>query len=90
MKDDLPYGGGEDVGAMVDLMVELEDLDARDTEWLPPNEQRKLAARKTGMISSTSKPKVKGLLVLREKEGPLSWPRCRCEIGMNTMTPETR
>jgi hypothetical protein len=28
MKDNLPYGGGEDVGAMVDLMVELEDLDA--------------------------------------------------------------
>jgi hypothetical protein len=49
IKDDLPYGGKKEVnGAMVDMMLELDDYDDRDIEWLPPKEQRKLEARKKG------------------------------------------
>jgi hypothetical protein len=56
MEDDLPYGEEDEIrGILVDMMVDLDDWDARDTEWLPPNEQRKLAARKTGRVSFTSK-----------------------------------
>ena len=54
MEDDLPYGeDNELIGVMVDMMLDLDDCDVRDMEWLPPREQRKLAARKTGMFSST-------------------------------------
>jgi len=48
--DALPYGAENKVnGAMVDMMVDLDEWDARDVEWLPSNEQRKLAIRKKGM-----------------------------------------
>jgi hypothetical protein len=91
LEDDLPYGADEDVrGAMLDLMIELEDSDARDTEWLPPREQQKLAARKTGDISfPSSRPEIRDLKLLRETEVPLSWPRHYSEIRTNTTTPET-
>jgi hypothetical protein len=37
MEDDLPYGEEEDVrGVLVDMLVDLDDTDARDLDWLPP------------------------------------------------------
>ena len=53
--DDLPYGAEREVSdVMVDLMINLDDCDVQDMDWLPPREQQKLAARKTGMISFAS------------------------------------
>ena len=53
LEDELPDGGDVKVnGPMVDMMVNLGEWDARDLEWLPPNEQRKLAARKQGIVIS--------------------------------------
>ena len=47
LEDDLPYGAEGEVSAvMVDMMVDLDDCDAWDINWLPPREQRKLAAKK--------------------------------------------
>jgi hypothetical protein len=44
-------------------------------DWLPLKEQRKIADRKTGMISFASRLKIQDdLLVFREKKEPLSWP----------------
>jgi hypothetical protein len=44
-------------------------------DWLPLKEQRKLADRKTGIISFTSGLKIQDdLPVFREKEKPLLWP----------------
>jgi hypothetical protein len=49
-EDTLPYGAEDKVnGEMVDMMIDNEGWDGRDGEWLPPNEQRKQAARKKGM-----------------------------------------
>jgi hypothetical protein len=48
--EDLPYGAGQEVNtSMVDMMASLDDCDARDLEWLPLKEQRKLDERKKGM-----------------------------------------
>ena len=53
LKDKLSDEGDVEVnGPMVDMMVDLSDCDAWDLEWLPPNKQRKLAARKKGMVIS--------------------------------------
>jgi hypothetical protein len=75
MEDDLPYGADIELsGTMVDMMVDLDDGDTRDSEWLPLREQRKLDARKTGLISFAARQKYHDdLLVCREKENPLSW-----------------
>jgi hypothetical protein len=91
LEDDLPYGADKDVrGTMLDLIIELEDSDTRDTEWLPPREQQKLAARKTGEISLTSSTlEIRDLKLLRETKIPLSWPKHYFEIRTNTTTPET-
>jgi hypothetical protein len=54
--DGLPYGAENEMnGAMVDMMVDMDEWDTRDAEWLPPNEQRKLAARKKGMSYCASR-----------------------------------
>jgi len=38
-EDALPYGAENEVnGEMVDMMVDNEEWDGRDKEWLPPNE----------------------------------------------------
>ena len=89
MEGDLPYGADIEIsGIMVDMMADLDDSDARDLDWLPPKEQRKLGIRKTGMISSTPRSKYQDdLLVFREKEDSLSWPRHCREIGTNATTP---
>jgi hypothetical protein len=90
-EDVLPYGAEQKISSiMVDMMVDLDDCDARDLEWLPPAEQRKLALRKTGMVNSASKLKPEDLLVFREKKVPLSWARCHCKVGTNTKTPQAR
>jgi len=47
---------GADVGiqgAMADLIVELEDGDPRDFEWLPLKQRKKIVPKRTGMISFT-------------------------------------
>ena len=47
MEADLPYKAESEVSSvMVDMMIGLDDCDARDIDWLPLREQRKLAARK--------------------------------------------
>ena len=49
--DAFPYDTDDEVnGAMVDMMVDNDEWDMRDLEWLPQNAQRKLpvAARKKG------------------------------------------
>jgi hypothetical protein len=50
--DDLLLEGGdvEIRTAMAEMMVELEDCDPSDFEWLPPRERKKIAAKKIGMI----------------------------------------
>jgi hypothetical protein len=50
--DDLPPEGGdvEIQTAMAEMMVELEDCDLSDFEWLPPRERKKIVAKKIGMI----------------------------------------
>jgi hypothetical protein len=51
IEGDLPPGGEKEVHApLVDMMVDLEQRG--DGEWLPPRLRKKVAARKTGMISS--------------------------------------
>ena len=37
-------------GAMVDLMVELEDCDPWDFEWLPPKLQKRVVPKKIGTV----------------------------------------
>ncbi len=76
MKDDLPYRGESELsGEMIDMIVNLDNCDMRDVDWLLLKEQRKIADRKTGMISFTSRLKMQDdLLVFREKKEPLSWP----------------
>ena len=50
-EDILPYGAENEVnGEMVDMMVDNEEWDGQDMEWLPSNEQRKVATRKKGMV----------------------------------------
>jgi len=75
MEDNLPYGADTELsGTMVDMMVDLDDGNVQDSDWLPLKEQHKLDARKTGPISFASRPKYHDdLLVCREKENPLSW-----------------
>ena len=87
MEDDLPYGGESELSSeMIDMMVDLDDCNARDVDWLPLKEQRKIADRKIGMISFASRLKMQDdLLVFREKKEPLSWPRYCCKIRMDTM-----
>ena len=52
--DDLPYGGEREInGAMLEMMADLGDHDLCDAAWIPAKEQRKLDARKKGMISIT-------------------------------------
>ncbi|KAH9967529.1 hypothetical protein BC827DRAFT_1152825 [Russula dissimulans] len=47
IEDTLPYGASQAIQSlMVDMMVELDDEDAQDIDWLPPRERRKLEARK--------------------------------------------
>jgi hypothetical protein len=51
LDDELPYGGAIEVNVpMVDMMIELGDNDARDGDWLPSKERRKLDARIKGKI----------------------------------------
>jgi len=51
MEDDLPPGGDKEVStAMVNMMVDLEEHE--DGEWLPLRLQKKIKARKIGIISS--------------------------------------
>jgi len=47
IEDDLPYGAAFELNnAMIQMIIELED--ARDLDWLPLAEQRKLAMRNKG------------------------------------------
>ena len=47
IKDDLPYGAAFEVNdAMIEMIIKLEDT--RDSDWLPPAEQKKLAKLKKG------------------------------------------
>ena len=75
MEDDLPYRGESELsGEIINMMVNLNNCDMRDVDWLLLKEQRKIADRKTGMISFTSRLKMQDdLLVFREKKEPLSW-----------------
>jgi hypothetical protein len=52
IEDTLPYGAFRAIqSSMVDMMVELDDKDAWDIDWLPPRERRKLEARKKGVVN---------------------------------------
>jgi hypothetical protein len=54
-KEDVPDGGAREVnGAMIDMMIGLDDYDERDAEWLPAKEQWRLEARKKGSQLSKS------------------------------------
>jgi hypothetical protein len=56
MEDDLPCGADTELNsAMVDMIIDLDDGDEQDLEWLPLRERSKLDARKTGLISFTSR-----------------------------------
>src|SRR5947209_6130564 len=75
-------------GAMVDLMVNLEDCDPRDFEWLPPKLWKRIVPKKTGMISFAAQV-VRGLTMgLRKAEGTLPWPQCLHKVGIHTAMPQ--
>ena len=63
-------------GAMVDLMVKLEDCDPRDFEWLPPKLWKRVVPKKIGMISFTARVMRELTMGSRRAEAALSWPRC--------------
>jgi hypothetical protein len=50
VEDFLPEAGERVQRAMVDMMVELEDCDPRDLDWLRPKEPKKVMPKKLGMI----------------------------------------
>jgi hypothetical protein len=88
IEDDLPYGAAFQVNDnLVDMLVETED--ARDLDWLPPKEQKRLEMRKKGEISCVSGNRIMQVLTLRSREekGPFIWPRCGCEVGAITTAP---
>jgi hypothetical protein len=56
MENDLPYGADTELNsAMVDMIIDLDDGNEWDLEWLPLREWSKLDARKTGLISFASR-----------------------------------
>jgi hypothetical protein len=75
MEDNLLYSADIKLsGTMVDMMIDLDDGNVQDSDWLPLREQHKLDARKTGLINFALRWKYyDNLLVCREKENPLSW-----------------
>ncbi len=77
-------------GAMVDLMVKLEDCDPRDFEWLPPRERKRVVPKKTGAISLKARVVRELTMGSRKAEGALLWPRCPCKVGAHTATPQVR
>jgi hypothetical protein len=54
IEDDLlPHRAAVEVEeSMLEMLAELEDNDPHDFDWLPPNERKKVMARKIGEISS--------------------------------------
>jgi|SRR6266850_283367 len=52
IEDDLPYGAMFQVNNnLIEMLIEMED--ARDLDWLPPKDWKRLEMRKKGMISCT-------------------------------------
>ena len=89
VEDMLPEEANEEIqGAMVDLMVELEDCDVRDFEWLPPKLRKRVVPKKIGMISFTARVMRELTMGSRRAEAALSWPRCPCKVGAHTATPQ--
>jgi hypothetical protein len=77
-------------GAMVDLMVELEDCDPRDFEWLPPRERKRVVPKTIGVISLKARVVRELTMGSRKAEGALLWPRCPCKVGAHTAAPQAR
>ena|SRR5260221_9236233 len=75
MEDDLSYEGKSEMSSkMIDMVVDLDDCNVQDVDWLPLKEQRKIANKKIGIISFTLRLKIQDdLQVFREKKEPLSW-----------------
>jgi hypothetical protein len=73
--EDRPFGRvSEVVDSMVDMLIDLNDDDPRDLEWLPPKQRRRLTARKKGAISSSSRQRVWNThLIFRKEEVTLPW-----------------
>ena len=52
IKGNLSYGGEKKVNSiMIDMIVEMDDYNECDMEWLPAKEQKKVKARKKGIVS---------------------------------------
>ena len=77
-------------GAMVNLMVKLEDCDPQDSEWLPPRERKRVVPKKIGAISLKLRVVRELTMGSRKAEGALLWPRCPCKVGAHTAAPPTR
>jgi hypothetical protein len=60
--------------AMTNMVIELEDDDTWDFEWLPPKERKRTVPKKIGMISFTALGVRKLTMCLRKAKGALSWP----------------
>jgi hypothetical protein len=75
-------------GAMVNLMVELEDCDPQDFEWLPTRERKRVVPKKIGAISLKAQVVRELTMVSRKAEGALLWPRCPCKVGAHTAAPQ--
>jgi len=73
IEETLPYGAESEVsGIMVDMMVDLDNCDVQDMDWLPLREKRKLAARKTGMIRFCLETEISRILTgVQGKERPI-------------------
>jgi hypothetical protein len=59
---------------MTNMVIELEDDDTRDFEWLPPKERKRTVPKKIGMITFTALGVRKLTMCLRKAKGTLSWP----------------
>ena len=72
IEGDLPYGGAKEVNSMmIDMMVELSDCDEGDMEWLPASQQKKVEAKKKGIISFWDANVRKTYHAIRKEKGPL-------------------
>jgi hypothetical protein len=77
MEEDLPYGARKEVvSSMVNMIVNLDDLDPHNLEWLPAYEQRKLEARKKGLSSFMISISEALTLMSRKEESLFPWSRC--------------
>ena len=85
IEGNLPYGGVKEVNTtMIDMMVKLSDCDEGDMEWLPASEQKRVDARKKGIVSFWGANARITYHAKRKEKGPLPWAQYCLQVGTNT------